>query len=53
MFALSMSGYNLNNDTERMFDAAFLLRTKFNTISQPDRFITLEPCTLQHWNVSD
>jgi hypothetical protein len=41
MFAVALSGYDLNNDTQRMFDVTFILRTKNNTINQPDQYVTL------------
>lgn len=53
MFAVSLSGYDLNNDTQRMFDVSFILRKKINSISQADQSILLQQCTPAHWNVSE
>lgn len=44
MFAVALSGSNrldLNNNTLRNFDVIFMLRTKLNTETQPDKIIIL------------
>lgn len=52
MFAVSLAGYNLNDQTKMPFNVSFVAREKISSINAPDRLVPLEQCTIDHWDVN-
>ena len=53
MFALQLAGVNLNNGS-RYFDIEFKLESYVNGRKIDDSVqIELEPCTYEHWNITE